>query len=91
MPLYGLSILEMRHLIECAFLHIRCKCRLSDTGASALTIEIFSSDNDSTELLITAIDIDTLNTSRDIANMVAEIRYVLHNKNQTQPISRRLS
>ncbi|KGE68798.1 DUF1652 domain-containing protein [Pseudomonas sp. IPO3749] len=91
MPLYGLSILEMRHLIECTFLPIRCKCTLAGTGSPALSIQIISLVDNCTELLIAIIDINSLNTSRDIANLVAEIKYELHNKTPLHPILTSLS
>ena len=74
MNLRGLSNLELRHLIESAFLPARCKCSCSVTGAPSLTIEIFEEDLVSIALFVTGVDINTLSSSRAISSLIAEIR-----------------
>lgn len=75
----GLSALELRHLIEQAFLPARCRCTLSGFGVPSLTIEIYAENAISINFLVASVDISMLNSSRAISNLIAELRYDLEN------------
>lgn len=77
MSVYGLSELELRHIIELAFLPARCRCTSSHTGAPSLIIEIYDEGPGSIALLVTSVDINTLNSSRAVSNLIAELRHDL--------------
>lgn len=79
MSVSGLSTLELRNIIERAFLPARCRCISSESGTPSLTIEIYSEDADKIDLLVTGVDISSLNSSRAISNLIAEIKYDLKN------------
>ncbi len=79
MSVSGLSTLELRHLIERAFLPARCRCTLSAFGVPSLTIEIYAEGATSINLLVTGVDISSLNSSRAISDLIAEIRSDLKN------------
>jgi hypothetical protein len=74
MTINGLSILELRYLIESAFLPARCKCTPTVVGAPSLTIEVYDENNSSIALKITGVDINSLNSSRAIAELIGGIR-----------------
>ncbi|HEX8596170.1 MAG TPA: DUF1652 domain-containing protein [Pseudomonas sp.] len=72
---YRLSTLELRSIIERAFLPLRCTCSVAPD--SSMTVQIVDPDSERVELLVTGISLDRLNTSREIAELVAELRYDL--------------
>ena len=72
---YRLSTLELRSIIEGAFLPLRCTCSVAPR--STMTVQIADPKTGQVELLVTGISLDRLNTSRDIAELVAELRYDL--------------
>jgi hypothetical protein len=72
---YRLSPLELRSIIEQAFLPLRCTCNIA--ADNSMTVQILDPQGDQGELLVTGISLDRLNTSRDISELVAELRYDL--------------
>lgn len=83
MSVSGLSTLELRHLIERAFLPARCRCTPSGSGVPSFTIEIYAEDTLSINLLVTGVDISMLSSSRAISDLIGELRYDLkHNQRQ---------
>ncbi|MCI8209826.1 hypothetical protein AUC61_09785 [Pseudomonas sp. S25] len=72
---YRLSTLELRSIVESAFLPLRCTCTVSPD--SAMTVQIVDPHSERVELLVTGISLDRLNTTRDISELVAELRYDL--------------
>lgn len=86
----GLSTLELRHLIEQSFLPARCRCTTSGSGVPSLTIEIYAEDAVSIKLLVSGVDISTLNSSRAVSDLIAELRYDLKN-NKCQLLSNNIS
>lgn len=79
---YRLSTLELRGIIERAFLPLRCKCTVAPDYS--LTVQISDPQSDRVDLLVTGISLDRLNTSRDICELVGELRYDLANHGQLQ-------
>lgn len=74
---YRLSTLELRSIVEGAFLPLRCTC--SVTQDESLTVQINDPGSEHVELLVTGISLNRLNTSRDISELVAELRHDLAN------------
>jgi len=67
-----ISSLELRHIIETAFLPTRCVCTSDASGS--LVIQLIEPTNRQVELTVTGIDPRTLRSSRAIAKLVAEIK-----------------
>ena len=67
-----LSHIELRHVIEKAFLPKICRCSISPRGS--MTIQIFNPDTREEELVVTGIDLAALVGSRAIAALVGEIK-----------------
>lgn len=70
-----LSTLELRHIIEAAFLPLCCECRVDPSGS--LQAQIFEPISGRVELLVTGISTARLNGNREISRLIAEIRYDL--------------
>jgi hypothetical protein len=67
----NMSLLELRHAIEACFLPLQCRCFVSsDYG---LTVEVLDSDTGA-NVVVGGISIESLNSSRAIATLVAEVR-----------------
>lgn len=79
---YRLSTLELRSIIEGAFLPLRCTCSVSPD--SSMTVQISDPDSDRVELFVTGISLDRLNTTREISELVAELRYDLTHTRHVQ-------
>lgn len=77
-----LSTLELRSIVEGAFLPLRCTCSVAPD--SSLTVQIHDPASERVELFVTGISLERLNTSRDIAELVAELRYDLSNTRHLQ-------
>lgn len=67
-----LSTLELRSIVESAFLPMRCTCSVSPD--SSMSVQISDPHSEKVELLVTGISLDRLNTTRDISDLVAELR-----------------
>jgi hypothetical protein len=79
---YRLSTLELRSIVEGAFLPLRCTCSVTQDSVSqdeSLTVQINDPGSKHVELLVTGISLSRLNTSRDISELVAELRHDLAN------------
>lgn len=68
----GLSILELRSIVEGAFLPLRCTCTVAPDYS--MTVQITDPVTSRVDLLVTGISLDRLKTSRDISDLVAELR-----------------
>lgn len=75
-----LSTLELRHLIEQSLLPTRCVCQVSSAETPSLTIKVYDVESGSIDLLVTGIGLNTLNSGRAIADLIAELRYELKSK-----------
>jgi hypothetical protein len=75
---YRLSTLELRGIIESAFLPLRCTCTVASDNS--LTVQITDPHSDRMDLLVTGISLDRLNTSRDICDLVTELRCEMANQ-----------
>lgn len=71
---YGLSILEIKHLIERALLPDKCECTVD---GEFVRITLSSHADPSDAVVITGIKKESLNTSRAIAELIGEARYLL--------------
>ncbi|MGF6127897.1 hypothetical protein QF019_003108 [Pseudomonas frederiksbergensis] len=67
-----ISILELRHIIECGFLPLSCTCTVNPDGS--LMIKVFDASTNRVDLLVTAVSTSNLTSSRAIANLIAELR-----------------
>jgi len=67
----GMSLLELRHIIESGFLPIKCRCSVDQNGD--LTIELVD-PSAGTNLVTGGIPLTSLQTSRDIANLIGELK-----------------
>ena len=67
-----ISILELRHIIECSFLPLSCICTSNPDGS--LMIKVFEPSTGHVELLVTGVRTETLTSSRAIAELVVELR-----------------
>ena len=72
MSLIGVSMLEMRQIIEQACLPDRCEVSCPD-GAS-LTIRLGEGQSLRHSVILTDVPIDSLNSCRDLVGLVAELR-----------------
>ena len=67
-----LSVLELRHVIESAFLPLSCRCRIEPQGS--LQIQIYNPVSGHIELLVTGISICSLTGSQIINKLINEIQ-----------------
>ena len=67
-----ISILELRHIIECGFLPLSCSCTVNPDGS--LMIKVFEPVSGRIELLVTARSPANLTSSRAIAQLIGELR-----------------
>lgn len=73
---YTLSKLELRSIIESAFLPKRCNCTVvGDT----MTVEVIDPATERVELLTRGIKLDRLDTSRALSELILELRADLNN------------
>lgn len=75
-----LSNLELRSIIESAFLPLRCNCTVLD---DTMTVEVIDPVTEHVELLVTGIALDRLDTSRALCELISELRADLHNSQHT--------
>lgn len=71
-----LSVLELRHIIESAFLPVKCCCRVESPGY--LQVEIFDSESGMRELFVKGVAIADLSGSHAISKLIRQIRAELH-------------
>ncbi|WP_426619459.1 DUF1652 domain-containing protein [Pseudomonas rustica] len=67
-----ISILELRHIIECGFQPLSCTCSFNPDGS--LMIKVFDPKSGRVDLLVTGVVTSQLTSSRAIANLIAELR-----------------
>jgi hypothetical protein len=67
-----LSTMELQHVIESAFLPLKCQARLSHDGAMTLTI--VGVEPTSKSLTVTGIVVSSLNSARSIAKFVVDLK-----------------
>ncbi|WP_248798531.1 DUF1652 domain-containing protein [Pseudomonas sp. MWU13-2105] len=70
-----LSTLELRNIIESSFLPTRCQCSLG--ADESLTVRVFDRKSERVDLVVTGIQASTLDSSRAISDLIAELRYDL--------------
>lgn len=76
-----LSNLELRSIIESAFLPMRCNCTvMSDT----MTVEVIDPLTERVELLASGIALDRLDNSRALCELIGELRADLNNSRYQQ-------
>ncbi|MDN3219476.1 DUF1652 domain-containing protein [Pseudomonas nunensis] len=66
-----ISILELRHIIECGFLPFSCICTSNPDGS--LMIKVFEPSSGNVELLVTGVRTEKLTSSRAIADLISEL------------------
>ena len=81
-----LSTLELRHIIESAFLPLSCECLVDPRGS--LQARIFEPISGRVELLVTGISTARLNGNREISALIADIRYDLKATHVLRPALR---
>jgi hypothetical protein len=67
-----LSPMELQHVIESAFLPLRCSARIE--AGQTLTITITGPESPSKPLTVTGILISSLNSARAIARLVVNLK-----------------
>lgn len=67
-----LSTLELRHIIETAFLPNPCECRIDPDRS--LQVQIFEQDSGRVELQVKGVSMVQLNSSQAIAKLIEKIR-----------------
>ncbi|NWB12328.1 DUF1652 domain-containing protein [Pseudomonas sp. D5002] len=67
-----ISALELRHIIECGFVPLSCRCTVNPDGS--LMIKVFEPASGRIDLLVTSVTTDGLTSSRAIANLIGELR-----------------
>jgi hypothetical protein len=67
----NMSLLELRHTIESCFLPLQCRCIVSSDRE--LTVEVLKPDTGA-NVIVGGVSIESLNSSRAIATLVAEVR-----------------
>jgi hypothetical protein len=67
-----ITMLELRHAIECGFLPFSCSCTANPDGS--LMIEVFDPSSGQVQLLVTAVTTEKLTSSRAIAKLIGELR-----------------
>lgn len=71
----GLSSLELRNIIECAFLPLHCTCSYAEQNS--LTVQISDSPGGQVRLRKVGITPDRLASSRSISGLIGELRLEL--------------
>ncbi|WP_150787846.1 DUF1652 domain-containing protein [Pseudomonas fluorescens] len=71
-----LSILELCHIIESAFLPLSCECRVEPSGS--LQIQISEPISGRVELLVTGISASRLTGNPAIAQLINELKEELN-------------
>ena len=66
-----LSTLELRHIIETAFLPTKCMCSVR---AGSLMIQLVDPITQQELLTVAGVDLKSLGSSRAIARLIAEIK-----------------
>lgn len=74
-----MSVLEQRHIVECAFLPLACNCSID--GSESVTIQIRDPVTAKVYLNVTGISRSELSTSRQISQLVAQLRQDLRTLN----------
>ena len=80
----GLSTLELRSIVESAFLPLRCTCTIAPDYS--MTVQVNDPDSGRVELLVTGISAHRLKSLRDISNLVSELRSELRDEPDHQGI-----
>jgi hypothetical protein len=73
-----ISSLELRHIVETAFLPMRCVCTIAPDGS--MTVQIFDQNTNREEITVTGIDVSGLVSARAIAALVMELKEDLKNR-----------
>lgn len=71
MSLIGVSILEMRQMIEQACLPDRCEVSCAD--GTTLTIRLGQGDNLEEGVMLAGVPLHSLNSCRDLVNLVGQL------------------
>ncbi|MFJ4345192.1 DUF1652 domain-containing protein [Pseudomonas sp. NPDC089401] len=80
MSLIGVSMLEMRQIIEQACLPDRCE--VSCTDGNSLTIRLAQGQNLEEGVTLAGVSLQSLNSCRDLVNLVGQ----LHALRDSQPL-----
>ncbi|WP_460123606.1 DUF1652 domain-containing protein [Pseudomonas sp. S2_C03] len=79
-----LSALELRNIIESSFLPKRCQCTLSPN--MLMSVKVFADgQTDQVDLYVSGIDASSLNSCREINNLIAGLRSGILQPMDTQP------
>jgi hypothetical protein len=67
----AISPLELRHIVECGFLPMQCRCSIDERGFLSIALVDPASGRN---LVAGSISVAELSTSRAIANFIAELK-----------------
>jgi len=80
-----LSALELRNIVESSFLPKRCQCTLSPD--LSMTVKVYADGKtDQLDLLVTGINAKRLNGSREINDLIAELRSDMQHKTNAETL-----
>lgn len=79
-----ISTLELRHIIESAFLPLSCTCRVNPDGY--LSVQIFDQRSGRVDLYVTGISTSELISSSAICNLVTELSAELQAGRDSLPV-----
>jgi hypothetical protein len=67
-----ISTLELCHIVESGFLPAKCKCTVD--ANDQIMVQIFDRERGHADLLAGGIPVSSLNSSRAIANLIAQLK-----------------
>lgn len=67
-----LSHLQLRHLLESAFLPTKCKCEIDSKGS--MTVHFINPRTSRVDLSVDGIVVSKLSSSRAIASLIGELK-----------------
>ena len=80
-----LSALELRNIIESSFLPKRCQCSLSPD--LTMTVKVYADkQTDHVDLMVTGINAKRLTGSREINDLIAELRSDIQHRAEFRPL-----
>ncbi|WP_296252616.1 DUF1652 domain-containing protein [Pseudomonas sp. UBA4194] len=77
----GLCALELRSIIEHAFLPRHCVCAVNPD--QSMSVEIKDPKTGHVDLFVPSISIERLSNTREISNLIAELRHQLQSQPRT--------
>ena len=74
---------QLRMLIERSFLPLACEC--SVTGEHSLTVKLYHPVSGQVDLVVSGLNMSTLQTAESVASLIEELRYELQCNSLQRP------